>query len=72
MKDVFLDTVGMIAVWDDPDQWPAAAFAAYQRLLTHGRRLITTPEILFECGNAAARPYRDHQERLQPLKPAHS
>ena len=55
MKDLFLDTVGMIAVWDDADQWHVAAFAAYQKLLAHGRRLITTPAILFECGNAAAR-----------------
>jgi hypothetical protein len=25
MKDVFLDTVGMIAVWDNSDQWHADA-----------------------------------------------
>jgi hypothetical protein len=25
MNRVFLDTVGMIAVWDDTDQWHAAA-----------------------------------------------
>ena len=59
MKDLFLDTVGIIAVWDDADQWHVPAFAAYQKLMTSGRRLITTPAILFECGNAAARrPYR--------------
>ena len=59
MKDLFLDTVGIIAVWDDADQWHAAAFAAYQKLLAYGRRVITTPAILLECGNAAARrPYR--------------
>jgi hypothetical protein len=30
MTDVFLDTVGMIAVWDDADQWHARAQAAYE------------------------------------------
>ena len=59
MNDIFLDTVGLIAVWDDTDQWHAAAQAAYVRLLRQGRRLVTTPLILCECGNAAARrPYR--------------
>ena len=59
MNDVFLDTVGLIATWDVRDQWHAAAEAAYQQLLQDGRRLITTPLIFWECGNAAARrPYR--------------
>ncbi|MGA2258059.1 MAG: hypothetical protein ABSG53_25625 [Thermoguttaceae bacterium] len=30
MNRVFLDTVGMIAAWDDTDQWHAAAHAAYR------------------------------------------
>jgi predicted nucleic acid-binding protein len=55
MKDVFLDTVGMIAVWDDTDQWHAAAMGAYAALLSQGRRLVTTPPVLLECGNASAR-----------------
>jgi predicted nucleic acid-binding protein len=46
MKDVFLDTVGLIAVWDATDQWNTAADAAYQKLLKQGRRLLTTPLIL--------------------------
>jgi predicted nucleic acid-binding protein len=59
MSNVFVDTVGLIAVWDVRDQWHAAADAAYQELLKQGRTLITTPLILWECGNAAARrPYR--------------
>jgi predicted nucleic acid-binding protein len=59
MNDVFLDTVGLLAVWDQADQWHAAADAAYRDLLTQGRRLVTTPLVLLECGNAAARrPYR--------------
>jgi len=59
MNDVFLDTVGLIAVWDAADQWHAAADSAYQGLFHQERRLLTTPLILWECGNTAARrPYR--------------
>ncbi len=59
MKDVFLDTVGIVAVWDQADQWHAAADGTYRDLLTQGRPLVTTPLVLWECGNAAARrPYR--------------
>jgi uncharacterized protein len=66
MNPVFLDTVGMIAVWDDTDQWHAAAQAAYQRLLAQGRRLVTTHLVLCECANAAARrPYRGDVKELR-------
>ena len=59
MNDVFLDTVGLLATWEIRDQWHAAAEAAYQKLLGQRRRLVTTPLVLWECGNAAARrPYR--------------
>jgi uncharacterized protein len=66
MNSVFLDTVGMIAVWDDTDQWHTTARAAYQALLTDGRRLVTTGLVLCECGNAAARrPYRSDVGELR-------
>jgi predicted nucleic acid-binding protein len=59
MRTVFLDTVGLLAVWDVSDQWHAAAEPVFQSLLKNRVRLVTTPLILFECGNAAARkPYR--------------
>jgi uncharacterized protein len=59
MKDVFLDTVGLIATWDQADQWHVPAERVYQELLAQGRRLVTTEMVLLECGNAAARrPYR--------------
>ncbi len=59
MTAVFLDTVGLLAVWDVSDQWHAAADAAYQKLLRQAPPLVTTPFVLLECGNAAARrPYR--------------
>jgi predicted nucleic acid-binding protein len=66
MNHVFLDTVGMIAVWDETDQWHAAAHAAYRALLAQGRRLVTTNFVLCECGNAAARrPYRGDVNELR-------
>ena len=55
MNAVFLDSVGMIAVWDVADQWHSAAEIAYQELLARGRPLVTTETVLLECGNAAAR-----------------
>jgi hypothetical protein len=59
MNDVFLDTVGLLATWDVRDQWHSAADAAFRELDRQGRRLVTTPLVLWECGNAAARcPYR--------------
>ena len=66
MSDVFLDTVGLIAVWDNADQWHDPADAAYRRLLSEGRRLVTTETVLLECGNAAARrPYRQRVHALR-------
>src|SRR3712207_6783699 len=66
MNPMFLDTVGMIAVWDDTDQWHVAAHAAYQQLLARGRRLVTTYLVLCECGNATARrPYRSDVNELR-------
>ena len=66
MTGVFLDTVGLIATWDTRDQWHAAAVAAYERLHEQGARLLTTPLVLWECGNAAARcPYRQRVNVLR-------
>jgi uncharacterized protein len=59
MRTVFLDTVGLLAVWDTADQWHAVAEPVFQTLLKNRVRLVTTPLVLYECGNAAARkPYR--------------
>ena len=68
MNEVFLDTVGLIAVWDTSDQWHAAANTAYQELLSQGQRLVTTELVLYECGTAAARrAYRAPRLRLFSL-----
>lgn len=55
MTPVFLDTVGLLAVWDEDDQWHAAASRVHDRLLTERRVFVTTPYVLAECANAAAR-----------------
>ena len=59
MRPVFLDTVGLLALWDVSDQWHAAAEAAFAQIASQGLSLRTTSYVLLECGNAAARrPYR--------------
>jgi predicted nucleic acid-binding protein len=68
MTDVFLDTVGLIAAWDTTDQWHSAADGAYRRLLSQGRRLVTTGFVLLECGNAATR--RPFRQRVNVLRRA--
>jgi predicted nucleic acid-binding protein len=66
MTAVFLDTVGLLAVWDTSDQWHPAADTAYRELVKQARRLVTTPQVLFECGNAASRrPYRQRVNTLR-------
>lgn len=66
MNDVFLDTVGLLAIWNNQDQWHSAADAVYQLLRQNSRRLLTTPLVLWECGNAAARhPFRSRVNRLR-------
>lgn len=59
MKPVFLDTVGLLALWDRRDQWHIAASLAFGELADRDSDLLTTSYILAECANAAARkPYR--------------
>lgn len=66
MTPVFLDTAGLIAVWERADQWHAAAWDAFQLLLDAGVPLVTTPFVLLECGNACARrPCRSDVAQLR-------
>src|SRR5438876_11104638 len=59
MSVVFLDTVGMLAQWDQTDQWHGAAARAYKEFVARGDRTVSTTFVFLECGNAAARrPYR--------------
>jgi predicted nucleic acid-binding protein len=58
-ESVFLDTVGLLALWNKRDQWHERAKLAFKRLAESRRPLTTTPYVLLECGNAAARhPFR--------------
>ncbi len=60
MTPVFLDTVGLLALWDEDDQWHSAAESGYRPIISARQSVATTTFILLECGNAAARrPYRD-------------
>jgi predicted nucleic acid-binding protein len=56
---VFLDTVGLVAVWNHLDQWHDAASRAYTDMAQMGSDYLTTTFVLLECGNTAARqPFR--------------
>jgi predicted nucleic acid-binding protein len=70
LSPIFLDTVGLIATWDEDDQWHEAASRAFERLVCDRRTVLTTTYVLAECGNAAARtPFRrdvtDLRQRLE-------
>jgi len=66
MSSVFLDTVGLLALWDTSDQWHAAAEHAFRSFGQARCRPLTTTFVLLECGNAAARrPYRTAVDRLR-------
>jgi len=63
---VFLDTVGLLALWDESDQWHAKAEESFMKLSRQKATLLTTAPVLLECGNAAARhPYRSAVARLR-------
>jgi predicted nucleic acid-binding protein len=55
VSTVFLDTVGLIALWNDSDQWHSLAQHAYAELRTSRANFITTRYVLLECGNTVAR-----------------
>ncbi len=68
MSSVFLDTVGLIALWDRADQWHGAATAAYAGIRSPATRFVTTTFVLLECGNAAAR--RTYRGQVDDLRQA--
>jgi predicted nucleic acid-binding protein len=55
MNGVFLDSVGLLALWNASDQWNAAAAQAHQRLIAEDASIWTTSLVLLECGNRVAR-----------------
>jgi uncharacterized protein len=59
MSRVFLDTVGLLAVWNRRDQWHGVAKPVFTALMKRDTDFLTTPGVLLECGNASARqPFR--------------
>lgn len=66
MNGVFLDTVGLIAVWDSNDQWHEPADAAFDQLSRDKTPLFSTSYVILESGNAASRrPYRHRVDVLR-------
>lgn len=66
MSLVFLDTVGVIALLDEADQWHAAAQGAYDAIRQGRFATVTTSYVLLECGNAASRrPYRQNIAEME-------
>lgn len=62
----FLDTVGLLAIWDKSDQWHRAATDCLSDILSARIPVVTTTFVLLECGNAAARkPFRGSVVRLR-------
>lgn len=63
---IFLDTVGVIALWDTKDQWHHDAVAAEHHLVAEDVTLVTTQYVLAEVANAASRKrYRGHVVALR-------
>lgn len=66
MKSVFLDTVGLIGLWDEGDQWHLLAAAAMAELRKSPCRMLTTSFVMLECGNTASRTtYRREVAQLR-------
>ena len=63
---MFLDTVGLLALWDRADNWHEQAERAFKDLQAQRLDCVTTTFILAECGNAAAgKPYRNAVAQLR-------
>ncbi|HZL34019.1 MAG TPA: PIN domain-containing protein [Tepidisphaeraceae bacterium] len=66
MTRVFIDTVGLLALWDKNDQWYAAAEPAWRKMIGSGAVPCTTPFVLLECGNAASR--RSYRQAVDDIR----
>jgi predicted nucleic acid-binding protein len=66
MNLVFVDTVGLLALWDQDDQWHQAAETAWQRIGVTKLIPCTTPFVLLECANAASR--RSYRREVSALR----
>jgi predicted nucleic acid-binding protein len=55
MTPIFLDTVGLLALWNSDDQWHDSARIAYEKIIFAREPIVTTTFVLLECGNSASR-----------------
>jgi predicted nucleic acid-binding protein len=55
MSLVFLDSVGLLALWSESDQWHEMAGKAFAEITRNKDTLLTTTFVMLECGNAVAR-----------------
>jgi predicted nucleic acid-binding protein len=55
VSDVFLDTVGLLALLNHSDQWRADAVTAFESLQSSHRGFVSTELVFYEAGNALAR-----------------
>ena len=59
---IFLDTVGLLGLWNRRDQWHVAAKDAFAKLLTRGVRFVTTSFVADDLGqtmNSGGHPRRN-------------
>jgi predicted nucleic acid-binding protein len=52
MTAIFLDTVGLVAMWNRADQWHEAALAAFDLIKSKRHSLITTSYMSSVASNA--------------------
>ncbi len=65
MNRIFMDTVGLLALWNESDQWHSDATRSFN-LLKDTEEIWTTNYIFLECGNAAARTsFRNEVDELR-------
>ena len=62
----FLDSVGLLAVWNHSDQWHRPATEAYRKLQAEKAVLFSSSFVLLECANAAVR--RSYRESVVDLR----
>ena len=55
MSAVFLDTVGLLGLWDEDDQWHRQASEVFDEIERNADRLFTTSYVIAECANATSR-----------------
>ena len=55
MSAVFLDTVGLLGLWDEDDQWHRQASEVFDAVEHDEDRLFTTSYVIAECANATSR-----------------